>query len=562
MPHSDDVSSRDIDIYTMKLAGHHPLAVNYLAPLIVLALAVIALYGNFLSSPLVFDDYSYFGETIADELRARAGFGLRWLSIATFGWTRAILGEAMIWQRLANLSLHIANSFLLFLFLLRLFKSTLANDGPHADAAAGRNTLGLPWLAFFGVLFFALNPAAVYGVAYLAQRTILMATLFALVTWILFLEGLLRNQRRWLLASSVTYLLAVLSKEHAIMVPAVSFLLLLLVHQPSWQSLKQVWPTFLLYGVVGVYTFIQIKAGGVIGRPYEPNAADMFAALNIDPRQAHALSVLNQGFLYFKYLLLWLVPNPGWMSVDMVEGFARSFWNWPQITALLAFALYPALALLALLQRGRTGLLGFALLCPWVLFATELSTVRIQENFVMYRSYLWMPCIVVAFPFLFQKVTARLAAILLAAATLALIPPSWNRLRTFSEPLLLWDDALRLAQAKDKTTRLGRMYHNRGIAYVNEDRFSEALQDFDAGLKILPYHSLLYTDRAVVYLKTGRYRDALNDYNRAILFNPNYYQPYLGRALVHEALGNTAAARLDYARSCRMGVDEVCHLGR
>lgn len=548
-------------VVSMKRAVLKATAVRTLAPLLVLALAVVALYGSFLSSPLVFDDYSYFGAHMADELRLMSGFGLRWLSISSFGWTRAVLGEDIVWQRLGNLLLHMTNAALLYLFLLRLFNATLPAEPAAAQSPSARRTLGVAWLAFFGALWFALNPAAVYGVAYLAQRTILMATLFALLTWMLFVEGLLRQQRRWLLASAGAYLLAVLSKEHAIMVPAVSGALLVLLRRPERQLWRQLGPTFLLYGVVGLFTFVQIQSGGVVGRAYEPNGMDLLAGLNIDPRQAHALSVLTQGFLYFKYLLLWIVPNPLWMSVDMMERFVPRFWSWPETAAMLAFVLYPLLAVRLLWQRARPGLLGFALLSPWLLFATELSTIRIQETFVLYRSYLWLPCLAVALPFLLHKVPARLALMILAGVTLALIPASWNRLTTLADPLLLWDDALRLAQDKGKSTRLGRMHHNRGVAHSNAKRYQEAITDFELGLRFLPSYSQLYNDRAVAYLETGRHRQALNDYNMAIWLDPTYYNPYLGRALVHEALGNPAAARLDYARSCSLGVSEVCHLG-
>ena len=52
--------------------------------------------------------------------------------------------------------------------------------------------------------------------------------------------------------------------------------------------------------------------------------------------------------------------------------------------------MHPLLPVTLIWRGGRLGLLGFALLAPWLLFATELSAVRIQEQFVLYRSYLWM----------------------------------------------------------------------------------------------------------------------------------------------------------------------------
>lgn len=529
----------------------------------VLALAVVALYGRFLSSPLVFDDASYFGDNIGDDLRLVSVFTVRWLSVASFGWIRDVVGaEDLVWQRMGNLSLHIANCGLLFLFLRRLFDATLVPATMSRDVDSGRPTLDLPWLAFFGALFFALNPVAVYGVAYLAQRTIVMATLFALTTWMLFLEGLLRGQRRWLLASCASYLLAGLSKEHAIMVPAVALTLLLLVRKPNRQLVKEVAPTFILYGLVAAFIYLQVKAGGIVARAYEPSAANLLTEISVNQQKAHALSALTQGFLYFKYLLLWIVPNPGWMSVDMQERFARSLWNWPETPVLVAFLLYPIVALRLLLRRGHQGLLGFSMLAPWLLFATELSTVRIQEVFVLYRSYLWMPCLFAALPFLLQRVPARYSFIILAVVSLAMLPASWNRLNTFSDPVLLWDDALRLTKGKAQSSLMGRIYHNRGLGYSRKMRYQEAIQDFDIGIRYWPGNELIYNDRAVAYLKTGRYREALRDYNWAIALDPNSgnYRPYLGRAQVNEALGNLEEARLDYARSCQLGVQEVCHL--
>lgn len=546
----------------MNRSGNQSIVGTGLLRFAMLVLAAAALYGNFLSSPPVFDDTDLCGEHFPKYLQTIFNVRLRWLPYATIAWTCDLVGEDMPWLRLGNLALHIANTLLLFLFLSKLFESVLPEETSTVNIPSGSDRLSLPWLAFSGAMLFALHPAAVYGVAYLIQRTILMATLFTLSTWILFLEGLIRNQRRWLWASAVAYLLAVFSKEHAIMVPAVAVVLLLLVRKPGKQLFAQVWPIFLLYGATAAVVMFPIKSYGVIGNAYEPDSVYMLLMKHIDPRNAHPLSVLTQCYLYFKYLLLWIVPNPAWMSIDMLERFAPRLWAWPETAGLIAFVLYPVAAIRLLWQRGEKGLLGFALLSPWLLFVTELSTVRIQEIFVIYRSYLWMSCIFAALPFLFQKLTSRHSVIILAATILALIPASWNRLTSFSDPLLLWSDALLLARDnKDAPTKLGRIYHNRGLVYSNRQRYEEAIRDFNEGIKLLPRYSPIFNDRGVAYLFTGRYTEALKDYNAAIWLDPSYYNPYLGRAKVHEALGNQEAARLDYARSCKLGVQEVCSNG-
>ncbi len=529
------------------------LALHVLLPLAALAAAALALYGSFLRNPLVFDDYGIFSHDHPEYFDAIFLFRPRGLAYATFEWTRHFVNEDLLWQRAGNLLLHVANAWLLFLLLRRLY-GLVAVEGGGREGEDVR----LAWLAFFGALLFVLHPAAVYGVAYLVQRTILMATMFALATLLLFLEGLVRGRQRLLLASALTYLLAGLAKEHAVMVPAAAFALMLLVRKPERRLWREVGLTFVLYAAAGAHLVYQVKQGNVIGNTYEPNSVAMLDVLGIAPRYFYPLSVLTQSALFFKYLLLWLFPNPAWMAVDIRAEFADSFWRWPQAAGFAVFLLYGAAAAWLLLKRGRLGLLGFALLCPWLMFAVELSTVRVQEIFVIYRSYLWMPCLVAALPFLLQKLPLRLCIVLLAGITSLLVPAAWNRLTTFSDPALLWNDAMRLALEHPHPASLGRIYHNRGLAYLNRKQYDKAIEDFNRGLELLPQHTLLYNDRAVAYLETGRYMGALNDFDSAIWYDPNYYNPYLGRAQTYEALGNMEAAKKDYEISCELGVKEVC----
>ena len=526
--------------------------------LFALCLPATVLYGQFLWNPVVFDDINFFNGSVHQQYLDKVfSFDLRWLSYATFEWTRSLLGLELIWFRLGNLALHLATTITLFLFLRRLFEEVL----PANDESNG--TLSPHWLAFFGALIFALHPASVYAVAYLIQRSTLMATLFALLTWRLFLEGLLRKNHCWLLASAATYFLAVLSKEHAIMTPAVTVALLLLVNnQPIRQRLMLVWPTFVLYGLIGGFVMLQIKSSHILGQAYEPIAANYMSLLGPDfnVHLAYPLSVLTQCFLFFKYLWVWIAPSPAWMSVDMPQDFTLSLWSWPEIAGLFGFILYPVIAIRLLLQKGIKGLLGFGLLCPWLLFATELSTIRIQESFVLYRSYLWMAGAFVALPFLCQKLSAKQAAITLALVGLFMIPVSWLRLSTFSSSLLLWDDAARKVENIDEK-RLGidRIFYNRGRELIWVKRYDEAIEDFSKviGLKGI-YVGYAYQNRGSAYMGNRQYLLALSDFNKAIEMVPNKSKHYLGKARALEALNDSTAAMLAYKQACSLGLPTAC----
>lgn len=527
--------------------------------LVALCLPVTLLYGQFFWNPVVFDDIYFFDGSVHEQYLGKLfSFDLRWLPYATFEWTRALLGLDLIWFREGNLALHLATTATLFLFLRRLFEQVLPANDENSE------TLSPHWLAFFGALIFALHPASVYATAYLVQRSTLMATLFVLLTWRLFLEGLIRENYRWLLASAVTYFLAVFSKEHAIMTPAVSIALLLLVNnKPTRQRLMLIWPTFVLYGLIGGFVVLQVKSGHVLGQAYEPIAANYLSVLgpDFDMRLAYPLSMLTQCFLFFKYLWVWIVPSPAWMSVDMPQAFAMSLWSWPEVAGLIGFIVYPIVALRLLLQRGMKGLLGFSLLCPWLLFATELSTIRIQESFVLYRSYLWMAGAFAALPFLSQKLSAKQAAITLTFVAVLMMPLTWLRLTTFSHPLLLWDDAARLVEnADEKRLGIERIFLNRGIEFIRVKHYDEAIADLSKVIGLKGYYvGYAYQNRGSAYLESRQYLLALSDVNKAIELLPtNKAKLYLGKARTLEGLNNSTAAMQAYQQACLLGLPTAC----
>ena len=527
--------------------------------LFALCMPIYLLYVQFLWNPLVFDDDIIHLDGSAQEqyLNIIFSFNLRWLPYATFEWTRSLLGSNILWFRLGNLVFHLSVTITLFFFLRRLF--SLVTPVSNEYRVNFCNNI----LAFFAALLFAVHPASVYAVGYLVQRSTLMSTLFVLLTWCFFLEGILKKNYNWLIASALAYFLAVLSKEHAIMAPAVTVALLVLVDNSSVRErLKFLWPIYVLFFLIAGFVLFQKMNSHILGQAYEPLAANLMSLLGPDfnPDLAYPLSILTQCFLFFKYLAVWLVPSPAFMSVDMPQDFALSLWSWPEVLGLVGFIAYPIIAFRLLFKKGVNGLLGFALLCPWLLFATELSTVRIQESFVLYRSYLWMAGAFAALPFLCQKLSAKQTVITLIFMVLFLMAVAWLRLTTFSHPLLLWDDAARLVEYKDKQpVGVDRIFYNRGNELMRVKHYTDAVKDFNKTIELKGNYAVnAYQNRGVVYFETGQYLLALNDFNTAIERLPNSSKPYFGKALTLEALKNTAGAKIAYMQACLAGEFLAC----
>ncbi|HSD59362.1 MAG TPA: hypothetical protein VLC55_00720, partial [Burkholderiales bacterium] len=138
--------------------------------------AVVAVYWGALGYPLVFDDRPLLSEEILTAYaRSFFTFHLRWFAYASFGWTHAMVGPDWWWYRAGNLAAHLAVMLAAYGLAWRF---SVALAGPALPAGA---TVRLRMAAALGAALFALHPVAVYAVAYVAQRSILFATLFGLL---------------------------------------------------------------------------------------------------------------------------------------------------------------------------------------------------------------------------------------------------------------------------------------------------------------------------------------------------------------------------------------------
>ena len=511
----------------------------------VLVAAVLLLYWSTLRYPLIFDDY-HLSEYALNTHYAQAvsWFGRRWFSDASFGWIYALFGKDMFSQRLANVLLHATTGVVLFGFLSRLFGAVLADPRPR-------------WLAFFGAALFVLHPVAVYGVAYLMQRSIILATLCSLLSLWGVLEWLLRGSPGWWIAALAAYYLAVFSKEHAVMVPAVAVALAVLVRGASLELARRAALPLALGAAIGVIVILSSR--GVLGSAYEPFASDVIAYLGeggefdagharmhgeIDAGLVYPLSVLNQATLYFRYLFIWLVPWPGWMSIDVRTPFPQTLFEWPYLAGFVAWLAYAVAAVWLLFKRGGAGLFGFGLLYAWLFAFTEVATARAQEPFVLYRSYLWMSSLAVIAPMLARRLAPRWRIGVLAAACVLLVIPARDRLDSFSSNLKLWDDAIR-KNTDMSAPYVERAYFNRGIIHLQARRLEAARADLERAVELNPRSPDAHLARGTLRLRSGALNEALEDLDLAIALDPRYAAAYNKRCVVKAGLGLPAKAIAD-----------------
>src|SRR6266550_3193708 len=77
-------------------------------------------------------------------------------------------------------------------------------------------------------------------------------------------------------------------------------------------------------------------------------------------------------------------------------------------------------------------------------------------------------------------------------------------------------------------------YQQRGFASARDQKFEEAIADFNEALKIKSNDSRIYEQRAAVQMKLRDYDKALADYSEAIKLKPNETRYLNYRAYVYE----------------------------
>ncbi len=512
---------------------------------LLLLLLVGLIYLPFLGNPLIFDDKPFFPGVLGFS-NEPFNFHLRWFPYTSLGVTSVFFGEDPPMFRVQNLLLHGMN-VLLLLLLLRLWIGVFTTDTGKAKLAV--------WGAWLGALVFACHPLAVYGVGYLIQRSILMATLFTLVMQLAYLRGLLENKKSYLALAVAAYFLAVFSKEHSVMAPAILLPLTWLLRERIKFSPLTLMATWLGFALVALLAVMSLK--GLIGVAYEADAASLFGQQETMPQSAYLLSVLTQAGLFFKYCLLMLLPNPAWMSIDMRETFLFSYRDWTSWIGLLAFIGYGLFALRCLLRGGRGALLGLAMLYPWLLYMTEFSTIRVQESFVLYRSYLWLPGFMLLVPLLVSFLPEKRIMLIGIFIALLFIPFSWNRLWVFADDYRLWDDAVQLLHGED---RLGaqRIYYNRAQALVVQKNWDAAIADYRKSLFIDASHPQVYLALASAYYGAKRYAEALAILDKVIAQDEKNATAYYSKAFVMNALKDKTGALSNMEKSCELGGMMAC----
>ena len=90
---------------------------------------------------------------------------------------------------------------------------------------------------------------------------------------------------------------------------------------------------------------------------------------------------------------------------------------------------------------------------------------------------------------------------------------------------------------------------NRGIARWRLSNPHEAIDDFNAALRLSPEEAMIYNNRGNVLLELRHYAEAAKDFGQAIALSPAYGQAYNNRGNARFLLGDHVGAIADYTKA-------------
>lgn len=370
-------------------------------------------------------------------------------------------------------------------------------------------------LAIASALLFACHPLQTQAVTYIIQRYASIAALFYLWSLICYLHA--RNRQvgaetgrplPFFIAAVALAVGAMLSKENAASLPGAMLL-------AEWVGFgwPRRWRALALGAVLALAVLtVPVVWKAAVWKPTEDSAPSLLAHLwsgdgSLAQRQTSGgetpplVYLMTQAVVLPRYLRLVVLPwgqniDP---DVPLVDSLTAS--------AVAAFALLCALALLGVALVRRRPLLGFAILWFFITLSVESSVIGLTDVMAEHRMYLPMAGLALGIGSLFVAAVERAprlastAGVLIAAGLVAL---TFARNLVWLSPVTLWVDAAEKSPAK------ARPHTNAGAAYHAADRFEEAVEHYCRALELNSEDQIARTNLGIVLESLGALEEPID----------------------------------------------------
>lgn len=365
-------------------------------------------------------------------------------------------------------------------------------------------------VAAIAALIFGLHPVHAEAVAWISSLPDLLVSIFALASLLAYEKARgahIQLHRSWMCASLLFALLAMFSKEQAVMLPFVIAAREFFDNQDALKTkLKQA--TFcaaLFLALAFIYLIARYFVLGLVSGRYENEITLKQMLLTIP-------SVM------FDYARMLFTPYP--LAIIYKDTYVQSITD-PKFLIPVFIVILIFVVAIRLIKSSAIALRAFSLFLFFLLPVLNLRVFNPNESLVHDR-YLYLPsigfCLLAGLGLmkLSERFNEKAREVLIAAtAVIAVIffSLTFFQNRTWQDDYALFNHALKY------TTNKPYLYNALANSYVENNRFDEAEKVYLQSVAVAPDFGATNSGLGYVYSKLGKHDEALKYFQRAIETN-------------------------------------------
>lgn len=511
--------------------------------LIAITVLGFLIYSNTFNSSFHFDDLDNLQENPI--IRSLSNINAIWeyshtrfLAYYTFALNYHFSELDVTGYHLFNIVIHVITASLVYWLTLLIFSSPVLKDKPVAKDKKA--------VALMAALLFVAHPLATQSVTYIIQRMSSMAAMFYLLSIALYMMGRYMQfnpTRKYLFFAGcgLSAICAMLTKENAFTLPFAIILVEVCFLQTEHRTIS-----FKDYRVIllGVLSIIFIAVG------YFKFASFVHTSFTIHSdtsnKELNAFNYLYTQFsVILKYIQLIIVPVH--QNLDYDYKLAYHFTDPRSIGSLLVLLVIFAAGIF-LFKKQR--IFSFGIFWFFLTLSIESSIIPLQDVIFEHRTYLpsfgFFLCMSYGIYLLTWKANKKVGIAACAVIVGLYAIMAFDRNSYWKDEITLWSDVIQ------KSPNKARGYNNRGDDYMEENKFNEAMSDFNKALSINPAFAMAYYNRANVYKKQEKYAESIADYTKAIELWPDLHKAYSNRGNIYKLTNHLDEAVADYTHAIQL----------
>ncbi len=433
-------------------------------------------------------------------------FALNWY----FG-TNKVLGYHIV-----NMTIHTVTAFFLFLTMQQLLTSPKLSPFHLKHACS---------LALLSAAFWAINPIHTQAVTYIVQRMASLAAMFYILSIYLYCRARLTNRLKqrilFFATSAITALLAIGSKENAVMLPASLFLVeIVFFQQISTKKQQFHFKRIACFGVISALVFISfLYFNGTITSIINGYQTRPFTL---------GQRLLTEGRIVILYISQLFYPDADRLSLSHDIEISTSFFDpWTTAPSLIIIGM---LIILAVIRLNKNPIISFAILFFFLNHIIESSIIPLELIFE-HRNYLpsafiFMPLALgVMRLFDHYHYKKMMKACIFSFTAFLLIIFGFNtylRNMAWQTEFSLWNDAARKAPNNSRAIAgLARAYNQKNYSERALYLYKNSLQGRMERTKE-HFAPQIHRNIAITYIKQKKYNEAEKHCLEALEINPDY----------------------------------------